>query len=155
LVAVTASRFSSPDLNRRAVRYDAPDFFHFAIGHGDAASSPIQPSVGGADPTEAVSNAVDHDVPTGIFSMRHSFRHIASFRIADVKGQVECASRIAPVDAVLTLGRAVVAFPRLDIEAASAKRNGVTAQGLLVTVKRYDVTRLVDNDSIGCGIRGQ
>src|SRR6516165_8146656 len=76
----------SPDLDRSTVGQHPPNFFHFLIGDGDAAGGPIHPSLECTEPAEAVSDAMNHDIAAGIFPTCRGFRHIASFRIADVQG---------------------------------------------------------------------
>src|SRR6201994_3354246 len=49
-----------------AVRDGIPDLIHFGVGDGNAAFGPVDEALGGAEPAEAVADAVDHDVSAGI-----------------------------------------------------------------------------------------
>src|SRR5882724_8385851 len=53
-----------PNLNRRSVGRDTPEFLDFLVGDRDATQSPIFPTMKCANPPASVLNSVNHNVRT-------------------------------------------------------------------------------------------
>src|SRR4030095_273017 len=88
------------NLDRRAVRRDAPELFDFLIGKRDATRRPILPTMKGANPAESILNSVDHDVETGGNTALCGACLIVIRWIGNVQRKMKAALRISAVDPV-------------------------------------------------------
>jgi hypothetical protein len=86
------------------------------------------------------------------FSPRARRNGIGSAGVADVEREMKGAVGIAPIDAIVPLGRAPVALAALRRETADAERHGVPAQRPLVGIECEPVIGLLDDDAIGLGL---
>ena len=116
------------NLDYRAVRRDAPEFFDLLVGKRDAADRPILPTMEGADPTETVSNSVNHDVKAGGDIAFCGACAIIIRRIGNMQSKMEAALFIAAIDLVNSFGRSHVSFFSLRSDWVASQRDAVSLE---------------------------
>src|SRR6056297_733379 len=129
------------DGNRRSVLHHRVDLAHLAVCHRDATRGPV------IDPREGPRRAVDEDVAAGIDAGLFRGGDIGRVGIVDTDGQVELAVGIAPVDDVIALRRAAVAFLRLVAERVETKLDLVDLEDFVMVPKRHAAGRFADLDA--------
>src|ERR1041385_422988 len=134
------------DLDRRTGRHRAPDLVDFAVRHRDAAGGPVAEPLRAAEKSEAVREAVDHDVAPG-----RGAGAVERTRIGDVQSLVEAAGGVLCVDRVEALGGFVVAFALLGAGGIRAEGDRVGLQGLAVRVERQAASGFLYDDAVGDG----
>ena len=107
--------------------------------------------MGGTEPAEAVADAVDHDVAAGVDAASMRRCGLLWRGIADAKGAIEGAVRVAADDAVCTFWDLVVAGAVFGAEAAAPEGDAVSPDGLAAVQEGEGVFVLDDKDGVGGG----
>src|SRR5437867_717721 len=102
-----------PNLNRRTVVHERPDFFDLRIRDSNAAVGPVASAMCGAYETVAVRQAMDEDVPTRRHAAFACAFPIGSIRIGNMQRAVKLTLSIPAVDHVHALWCSVISLPRL------------------------------------------
>ena len=134
-----------------AVRDGIPYFVHFGVGDGDAAFGPVDETVGGTEPTEAVADAVDHDVAAGVDAVRVGGCGLLWCWVTDAEGAVEGAVRVAADDAIGAFGDSVVSGVVLRAKSASSESDAVLLDRLALVEQGEGVCVLDDENGVGGG----
>jgi len=93
-----------------SVGHEFPDFVNLRIGYRNASVCPVLGSMSGAQPSEAVGEAVDHNVATDRSSALGRSLFVLLIGIGNVSRLVEAALCVAAVEDVVTLGSLVISL---------------------------------------------
>src|SRR5205814_9749346 len=96
------------DLNRRPVRNQVPDFVHLSVRHRDTPISPVHGPMGSAQCSEAVWQAVNHDIAARRPSTLRGSLSVFWVRIRNMNRFIEAARRISPVEHLAAFGSFVI-----------------------------------------------
>lgn len=112
-----------PNLNRRTVVHERPDFFDLLISNCNAAVGPIARAMRRGDESVAVRQAMDEDVPTRRHAEFAGALLIGSIRIGNVQRAVKLAVGVPAIDNVHAFRRPMVSLPCLRPDRLPSERD--------------------------------